>query len=164
MKPYRATAARIIHAAPEKVYAILADYRNGHPNILPKAHFSLIEVEKGGVGAGTIIRFQMKVLGKIQNYRASITEPVPGHRLDEIYSEPEGIVTRFVVQPFANDQQSKVTIITEGPTTRIGVAGWLERVVAGHYLRRIFKQELNLLAELAEGQVSQSQPACKDAG
>jgi hypothetical protein len=36
------TAATFIDAAPERVYSIIADYRNGHPRILPGEYDGLI--------------------------------------------------------------------------------------------------------------------------
>ena len=57
------TAAACIDAAPERVYAIIADYHRGHAGILPH-EFSGLSVERGGVGAGTIIRFRMRVMGR----------------------------------------------------------------------------------------------------
>jgi hypothetical protein len=47
-------ASAHIAAAPAQVYAIIANYREGHPRILPK-EFSGLTVEQGGIGAGTII-------------------------------------------------------------------------------------------------------------
>lgn len=150
MKPYRAAGTRIIQATPAKVYAVLADYGGEHRKILPKPYFQPLVVEEGGRGAGTIIRFQMRVFGRTQDYRATITEPEPGRQLDEIYLQPEGVVTRFLVQPLAENQHSKVTITTEGPTRTNGLAAWFERLVAAVYLRRIFRKELDLLARLVE--------------
>ena len=40
MKPYQVSAVRRIDAAPERVFDILADYRVGHPAILPKRFFT----------------------------------------------------------------------------------------------------------------------------
>ena len=50
-----------IDASPEKVYAILADYHNGHPAILPKNYFKTVVVEKGGTGEDTLVRIGMKI-------------------------------------------------------------------------------------------------------
>ena len=69
------TAAACIDAEPERVYAIIAAYHNGHRGILPH-EFSALSVERGGVGAGTIIRFRMSVMGR----RQGATGPVGGHR------------------------------------------------------------------------------------
>src|SRR5436190_22625553 len=149
MKAYRASATKIVKAPPEVVYAILADYRSGHQKILPKPYFLFTSVEQGGTGAGTIIRFQMRVLGTIRSYRAVISEPQPGRQLDEIYLEPDGMVTRFLVQPDARND-SRVTIMTEGKTPRTGLIGSLERLITMVCLRHIFRKELSLLAAVAE--------------
>lgn len=74
------SASARIDAPPERVYAIIADYRTGHPRILPEP-FSGLTVERGGIGAGTTIRFQMKLLGRTETYRADITEPEPGRQI-----------------------------------------------------------------------------------
>ena len=42
----------------ETVYGYLADMREHHPRFLPSS-FSDFEVESGGVGQGTIIRFKV---------------------------------------------------------------------------------------------------------
>jgi hypothetical protein len=68
------SASAIIPARRERVYSLIANYRDGHPRILPK-QFSNLTVEQGGMGAGTVIRFQMSILGKTQAFRAAITEP-----------------------------------------------------------------------------------------
>ena len=60
MTAHRITASARIDAAPKRVYNVIADYCNGHPRILPK-QFSDLVVERGGFGAGTVIRFRMRV-------------------------------------------------------------------------------------------------------
>jgi hypothetical protein len=55
------SASAEVKAPAEKVYAIIADYRHGHPQIVPSPPFGRIEVEQGGFGAGTVIRFPMRV-------------------------------------------------------------------------------------------------------
>ena len=87
-----------IPARRERVYSLIANYNDGHPRILPK-QFSDLVVEQGGIGAGTVIRFQMSILGKKQHFRAAITEPEPGHVLVETDLEPNGAVTTFTVNP-----------------------------------------------------------------
>ena len=150
MKPYQAQGSRIIKAPPERVYAILTDYRNAHPRILPKPYFMSLHVDKGGIGEGTLIHFQMSILGKTQNFRAAITEPDPGRELDEVYSEPEGVITRFFVRPFGQGRQSRVMIQTEGKIESHGLLGWVERLFATTYLHHVFRKELELLAASAE--------------
>lgn len=149
MKTLRVTASAIIEAPAERVYAIIADYRNGHPRILPKPYFLSLEVEQRGIGAGTVIRFQMRVLGKTQTSRATITEPEPGRVLVET-NEPSGVVTTFLVEPREEGRHAEVTFRTDLPT-RGGVFGPLERFLARWMLRRIYAKELALLAVVAEG-------------
>jgi hypothetical protein len=55
------TASAEIDAPAQRVYSILADYREGHPRILPKEYFPFLQVEQGGIGAGTRLHFQMRV-------------------------------------------------------------------------------------------------------
>src|SRR5215813_13655906 len=92
------TASATIPARRERVYSLIANYRDGHPRILPKQFKNLV-VEQGGIGAGTVIRFQMSVFGKLQTFRASITEPEPGRTLVETDLDTNGAVTTFTVNP-----------------------------------------------------------------
>ena len=144
----RATTSATIKAPAQQVYAILADYHNGHPYILPAQYFSNLQVEQGGIGAGTVIGFQMHVPGRTQTFRAAITEPEPGRVLMET-NLPSGAVTTFTVDPRAEGQHSRVTITTE-LETRDGLLGRLERFLTTVTLRRIYAQELGLLAARAE--------------
>ncbi len=62
MTKVHAEASHVIDAPAQQIYDVLADYENGHPNILPKEHFSDLVIESGGKGNGTIIRFKMILL------------------------------------------------------------------------------------------------------
>ena len=72
------SASALIQAPAQDVYAIIADYHHGHPQILPQPPFVSLVVEQGGTGAGTVIRVAMRVLGRLQTFGAVITEPEPG--------------------------------------------------------------------------------------
>ena len=52
MTHYHAEASEIINAPPEKVYAILADYHEGHPAILPARYFTGLTVRRRRRAAG----------------------------------------------------------------------------------------------------------------
>lgn len=143
------SASAIIPARREKVYALIANYRDGHRRIVPK-QFSDITVDEGGIGAGTVIRFQMTVLGRKQNYRAVISEPEPGRLLVETYLEPAGTVTTFRVDPGSAPADSHVTISTELPV-RSGFMGLIEKTAATLLLRSIYQKELANLARVATG-------------
>jgi len=128
---------------------LLANYRDGHARILPR-QFSGLVVEQGGIGAGTLIRFEMSVLGKKQTFRANITEPEPGRVLVETYLDSNDAVTTFTVDPGTAPADSRVTISTELPV-RSGVSGWIERKVSTLMLRPIYRKELENLARVATG-------------
>jgi hypothetical protein len=143
------SASAIIPARRERVYSLLANYRDGHPRILPK-QFSGLVVEEGGMGSGTVIRFQMTLLGKKQNFRAAVTEPEPGRILVETYFDSAGTITTFTVDPGTAPADSNVTIATELPV-RSGFRGSLEKMFATLLLRPIYKKELENLARVATG-------------
>lgn len=140
-------ASRRIPAPPAEVYAILADYTEGHPHILPSAYFRNIEVEEGGVGAGTRIRFEMTVLGTTRTMRAEIEEPKPGQVLVERAVEGK-TVTTFTVNRAREGRESDV-IITTVMTTHGGLLGVVERLAAKAFLERVYRDELARLAAYA---------------
>jgi hypothetical protein len=147
MKTYKVTASAIIKAPADEVYALIANYHDGHPLILPKPYFVSLKVEEGGIGAGTIIRCRMRVLGRAQDFRAAITEPEPGRVLVETNLEAGGAVTTFTVEPGEKERLSQVWIATKGKV-RDGLPGSLERLMTKMFLRRIYDRELKLLAAL----------------
>jgi hypothetical protein len=137
------SASATIPARRERVYSLIANYKDGHPRILPGQFTSLL-VEQGGVGAGTIIRFQMSVFGKKQTFRAAITEPEPGRVLVETDLDANGAATTFIVNPGRAPADSHVTISTE-LRVRSGFLGKIE------LLRPVYVQELENLARVATG-------------
>ena len=143
------SASTIIPARRERVYSLIADYVDGHPRILPR-QFKNLTVEKGGVGAGTVIRFQMSVFGRVQTFRAMITEPEPGRILVETDLDANGAVTTFIVNPGTAPADSHVTIATELPV-RSGFLGFIERKLSTALLRPIYVKELQNLARVATG-------------
>lgn len=150
-KPERHTisASAMIPARRERIYSLLANYNDGHPRILPK-EFSSVVVEQGGIGAGTVIRFEMSFLGTKKPFRAEITEPEPGRVLVETYLDNNGAITTFTIDPDSAPADSRVTISTELPV-RAGFMGKIERVLSTLLLRAIYKKELENLARVATG-------------
>jgi Polyketide cyclase / dehydrase and lipid transport len=143
------SASAIIPARRERVYSLISNYNDGHPRILPK-QFSSLVVEQGGVGAGTVIRFQMSMFGKKQTFRAAITEPDPGRILVETDLDTNGAVTTFTINPGGAPADSQVTISTEVPV-RSGFLGKIERTMTTLLLRPIYIKELQNLARVATG-------------
>lgn len=143
-----ASAAKIIDAPVERVYQIIADYRHTHPLILPEKYFLSLEVEEGGFGEGTIVRFQMRLLGQTRSFRARVTEPEPGHILQET-DLASGVQTWFRVSPADSQDCSEVTI-----TTEFQAPDALQAFVARIMLEKVYRQELDLLDRLAEANIA----------
>ena len=100
MGQIKAKVAAVLEARPEDVYATIADYRQGHPNILPKESLYDLQVEQGGYGAGTIIRFKARVLGVEQSFYHRVSEPEPGRVLvEQDIDSVQNLATTFTVIP-----------------------------------------------------------------
>jgi hypothetical protein len=147
MATYDFSASALIPAPAQKVYNLIADYRNGHPRILPKPHFVSLNVEQGGYGAGTVINFQMRVLGRTQSFHSRIKEPKPGRVLVEIDMNT-GATTTFTVEPRKGGQEAFVTIATTVNVAN-GVFGRLQGWLTSLLLRPIYVKELDQLAAVA---------------
>lgn len=150
MTTHRFSASALIQAPPQDLYAIIADYRHGHPQILPKPPFVSLEVEQGGTGAGTVIHIHMRALGQLQSFRAIVTEPEPGRVLVE--TNDNGYVSTFTVEPRADGRHAFVTIATE-ISGRTGVLGALECWFVMWLLRPVYVRELRQLAAVAAAQI-----------
>jgi Polyketide cyclase / dehydrase and lipid transport len=141
----RVKASAEIPAPAAVIYALIADYRNGHPRIVPPAYFENLVVEEGGVGAGTRIRYTVKAMGAKQHARATITEPEPGRVLVETVDGGH-TATTFTVEP-GTGAKTRVTIATEHRAT--GLRGWVEALVTPGFLRKVYAAELQLIAQRA---------------
>jgi hypothetical protein len=150
MAKHSVSASALISAPAPKVYDLIADYRNGHPRILPKPYFVSLEVEQGGYGTGTVINFQMKLMGRIQSFHSAITEPQPGSVLAEKDMNTSAVTT-FTVEPRSNGQEAFVTITT---TTDVpnGIPGKIQGWLTTQLLRPIYVKELDQLAAVAKEQ------------
>jgi hypothetical protein len=136
----------IINARAEKLYAVVADYRVGHLAILPRPFFQELAVEKGGVGAGTIVRGNVKVMGKLYPLHHAISEPEPGRVLQENDLDKAEEHTRFIFEPVNNGAQTRVTIATEFMASP-GLVGLMERLTKPGLVHKMYRQELHNLAE-----------------
>ena len=67
------SASAEIGAPAVNVYRMIADYRNGHPRIVPPRYLTNLRVDSGGYGAGTRIRYDVRAFGTTHHARA-------GHR------------------------------------------------------------------------------------
>ena len=147
-----ATASKVISAPAKEMYNLIADYRNGHPRILPKEYFLSLDVEEGGFGAGTIVQFQMRLLGQIQSFRSLITEPEPGYLLVETDIQ-SGIPTSFKVESAGDNHHARLTISTE-LKGRNAVESFFAKIL----LEKVYGQELDLIATLTESNARSIKP------
>jgi hypothetical protein len=146
MSQITAAATAEINAPADVVYTILADYHQ-HRHILPPNYFAGLDIEAGGVGAGTQLVVHTKALGQVRQLRMHVTEPEPGVVLAETDVD-SGMVTTFTVHPVAASR-STVTIQTawESPG---GWKGLLERWGMPPLMRHIYRQELGILNKYAQ--------------
>ncbi|HJP70782.1 MAG TPA: SRPBCC family protein [Candidatus Limnocylindria bacterium] len=139
-----ASAERRVCAPADRVYGYIRDFKDHHPYFLPP-EFSGLVVEEGGIGAGTVHRFTLKLGGKTRTARVRVEEPVPGRVLTE--TEPTtGLVTTFRVEP-SGEQQCVVRISTVYKAR--GVRGMFERLAVPKLLARLYLSELALLERYA---------------
>jgi hypothetical protein len=148
---HRVSATRRIAAPAAVAYAIIADYRERHQQILPKA-FSNLKATKGGIGAGTEITFDMRLLGKTRTNRSVVAEPEPGRVITERDLDGK-IFTTFIVDPVAGGQECDVTIATD-LGVHGGLVGMLERPFITRLLQPVFVEELQLLEKVAKAAIS----------
>ena len=148
MGTVRTEVTGTIDAPPAEVYAILSDYRTLHPQILPKPYFGDLVVEQGGMGAGTVFRTSITVMGQTTNYHMDVTEPEPGRKLVES-DRKLGVVTAFTIEPLDNGKKSRVTIATDW-TPSSGVMGWIEKLTTPGFMRKIYEAELENVREFAK--------------
>ena len=142
MAQHHISASRIVQAPAQQVYDLLADYHEGHPRILPRPPFISLTVEEGGKGEGTVLNVEMKVLGRVQTYHATVTEPEPGRVLVEHYADDS--ITSFTVEPHDDGRKTSVTIATD-LQIREGALGTLQARLATRLLRPLYLKELDQL-------------------
>jgi len=141
---YRVVSSARVGAPADRVYRILSDYRNGHPNILPAAFRNFV-VEAGGRGAGTLTRFDVRAFGRTQSFRHEVLEPEPGRVLVERDCDVDSRTT-FTVEPAG--AESIVTISSE-LRSRPGLGGRIERWLSRRFLTGLYREELAKLDAFA---------------
>lgn len=148
MSQFHVEETAVINAPAEKVYAILADYQVGHPAILPTRYFKGVRVTAGGRGAGTTAVVDMNVFGAKVRYNLVVGEPEPGRVLMEEDAEA-GVSTTFTVDPIEGGRQARVTIATTSKTGP-GLRGRLEKLFNPAIMRKVYREELQQLARVAQ--------------
>lgn len=143
---YQAQESKIIPASAELIYNIITDYHEGHPAILPTRYFTHLEIVEGGRGLGTVIDVEMSFFGAKAAYHLEITEARPYTLMVE-EDKAQGVVTSFILDPL-DENQTRVTIQTKMPS-KAGLAGWVEKQMNSWVMRKVYREELDQLAEYA---------------
>ena len=145
MNQYEVSVSRVIDAPPAAVFAVFADYHHSHAAVLPKPYFTEMTVEKGGTGAGTEITVHMSVFGAKVTYHMVVTEPEPGRVLQE-EDKAAGVLTTFTVDSVNGGQATNVTLYTRARTSP-GLKGFIEKLITPPISRKIYNEELDLVAQ-----------------
>ncbi len=143
----RAKASRVVEASPEVVHGVISDYRIGHPAILPKEYFASLKVVEGGKGAGTVLDLHMTIMGMDRKARQTVSEPEPSRVLVEA---DDLATTTFTFDSEEGGTKTKVTITTEMQSSP-GFRGFMERLMVPSVLKRIYREQLELLAKYVKG-------------
>jgi hypothetical protein len=136
----RATATRDVAAPPQRVYALLRDYRNGRPRILTE-NYEEYQVEDGGEGAGTVVSYRFKAGRSDRRYRLRVDEPQPGRILRE---RDEGTTFETTWDVTGTPAGSRVVVTSQWDGAD-GIMGILERTFAPLGMRRIYRGVLERL-------------------
>ena len=142
-----ASAERTIDAPADQLYRYLADMQL-HARFLPPPFYDF-QVEEGGVGAGSVVRFKIDFAGGVRELRMHVTEPEPGRTLVQTDTGGSGLVTTFTVTPQGEQARVNITSRFDGET---GVAGVVERIIAPRRLHRVYAEELARLDAYAREQ------------
>jgi hypothetical protein len=141
------SAEGLVSAPAATVYGYIADMREHHPRFLPAA-ISDFQVESGGVGTGSIIRYKVTAGGRARDYRMEVAEPEAGRVLTES-DTGSSLVTTFTVDPEGDLSRVRISTAWEGAG---GVGGFFERMFAPRVMRGIYAEELTALDRYARQQ------------
>jgi hypothetical protein len=134
---------QIVNAEPEKVYAILSDYKNERPRLLTP-NFLDYKVEQGGQGAGTVVSYRLHAANRERPYKMRVSAAQKNELLVE-QDENSSLVTRWSLSPFQAGRRTKVQVSTTWEGSN-GVGGFFERTFAPLGVRGIYNA---ILAKLS---------------
>lgn len=144
MSTVTAAAHRTLAIPCDVVYRCIADYRMHHARFLPPA-FSGFEVEEGGMGEGTIVRFTVTAGGRSRQYRMRVSEPEPGRVLRET-DTGSSLVTTFMMTPDGGAARVHVETTWSGAG---GIGGFFEKRFAPGAMRKLYDDMLARLEDYA---------------
>ncbi len=149
MAELRVTYEHPIAAPAERVYQYIADLREHHPRWLPP-NFTDVQVEEGGVGAGTVFRARVRLGGTSRDFLMRVDEPEPGRVIREV-DILTPLVTTWTVTPEGDHCRVRLETVWSSAG---GLSGLLERLVAPRFMRRMYADELDRLDRYAREQAA----------
>ena len=144
MRTITVVAERLMHAPAPVVYHCLADYQAHHRagEFLPPA-FTELQVLRGGVGAGTVIRFTTTMAGRSVTRTQEVSEPEPGRVLVE---RGDGEGSTFTVEP----RGERALVRIESVVRASGLEGLVLAIFGQRLLRPLLADELARLERYAQ--------------
>jgi Polyketide cyclase / dehydrase and lipid transport len=140
----RVHTSKTLQASPDRVLALLRDYREGRPRILTD-NYSAYRVESGGAGDGTVIAYHFAAGGRERDYRLRVEESTGELReRDELSS----FISTWSVAPSGSGSEVTIESSWEGAG---GIGGFFERTFAPMGLRRVYGEMLDRLAGAVGG-------------
>lgn len=150
-----------VSARPEIVWDILTDYLDGHPRVLPPRAFKDFQVESGGRGPGTVMRFTFTGAGPTRHFYQIASAPEPGRVLVEADIDGPARST-FTLTPLDDGQRTLLHIATD-QGVEPGLAGAVSKLftpLLAPSMRRIYLEEIARIEALAQDwPASRSAPA-----
>lgn len=141
MRYVTVTKERTVAADPAKVFAFLRDYRK-RQNIMPP-NVSEYQVESGGEGTGTVVRYRLRAGKRERAYHLAIEETTPGRELRES-DQGSTFVTTWTLEPAEGGKKTLVRLHSQWKGAG-GVGGIFERIFAPRGLGRIYDDLLTRL-------------------
>src|SRR5918911_69380 len=130
MAAVRVVAERSMDAPADVVYRCIANYREHHrPGGFLPPSFSDFSIERGGVGAGTVISFTMTLGGRTREMTQTVSEPEPGRVLLASACLPGGAPPPRGVRAGAGPRQPRCLVQVAGDATRGTVDGYQLRAL-----------------------------------
>jgi hypothetical protein len=144
MSKLHLSAERLVDAPADVVYQCIADYQHHHRpgGFLPPA-FHDLQITRGGIGAGTVMSFQVTLGGRTRTVTHAVTEPEPGRVLVE---SNDLDWTTFTVEPVGKQAHVRVDTVMDVR----GLPGLLTRLLAPRLMQPLYADELKRLERHAQ--------------
>jgi uncharacterized protein YndB with AHSA1/START domain len=134
-------AERTVDTPMELVWRVLRDYRAPRARMLDEP-FAPYELHEGGVGAGTVISYRLRVGRHERTFVLGVEEPAPGRQLRE-RDRHGGLVVTWTLTPGGDGERTVVRLAAELRDPN------LERALARRRARRALRRaHVHLLQRL----------------